>query len=48
MYDDLVLVRCADAFARHVDELYLKDRIETHGGPDWTEEPVTGLFHQGG
>ena len=34
----------AREFARHIDELFGKYRIETFSdGPDWVETPVVGL-----
>jgi hypothetical protein len=48
MYDDPIFVRCVDAFACHVDDLYEEARIGTHGGLNWIEESTTGMFHQVG
>jgi len=39
----------AREFARHIDELFGKYRIETFSdGPDWVETPVVALFHRAG
>jgi hypothetical protein len=45
MSDDLSQL-CAREFARHVDTLFGKCRIETYSrGEEWVEVPVVGLFH---
>jgi len=46
MHDDPIFVRCIDAFAHHVDDLYEEARIGAHGGLDWLQEPTTGMFHR--
>jgi len=44
--DDLTQL-CAREFARHIDELLQKNRIETYSpGEEWVETPVVGLFHR--
>jgi len=46
--DDLTKL-CAVEFARHIDHLLTKIRIETYSrGLEWTQEPVVGLFHRVG
>jgi hypothetical protein len=46
MPDELTQL-CAREFARHIDDLFGKYRIETSSdGPDWVETPVVGLFHR--
>jgi len=46
MPDELTQL-CAREFARHIDDLFGKYRIETFSdGPDWVEAPVVGLFHR--
>jgi hypothetical protein len=46
MRDDLSQL-CATEFARHVDALFQKIRIETYsGGWEWVKTPVVGLFYR--
>jgi hypothetical protein len=48
MPDELTQL-CAREFARHIDDLFGKYRIETFSdGPDWVEAPVVGLFYRAG
>jgi len=48
MPDELTQL-CAREFARHIDELFEKYRIETYSdGPDWVKTPIVGLFHRVG
>jgi hypothetical protein len=48
MHDDLRTF-CATEFARHIDQLFGKYRIETYSpGEDWVEHPAVGLFRHVG